>query len=67
MAKSAKGESLVEDIRKALKKELAALDAMSGADNLTSRMAVVNTAIKFEAMTAKLADTELGSGFRDDD
>jgi hypothetical protein len=55
---------LTDDIRSALRREL---DGLDGHAELADRMAIIDRAIKFEAMRRKGGDDEYGSAFNDEE
>ena len=55
---------LTDDIRVALRREL---DTLKEHAELADRMAIIDRAIKFEAMRRKGGDDEYGSAFEEDE
>jgi hypothetical protein len=55
---------LTDEIRAALRQEL---DTLSNHAELADRMAIIDRAIKFEAMRRKGGDDEYGSAFNDEE
>jgi len=55
---------LTDDIRTALRREL---DTLTAHAELTDRMAIIDRAIKFEAMRRKGGDDEYGSAFNEEE
>ena len=55
---------LTDDIRTALRREL---DTLTAHAELADRMAIIDRAIKFEAMRRKGGDDEYGSAFNEEE
>jgi hypothetical protein len=55
---------LTEEIRAALRREL---DELASHAELADRMAIIDRAIKFEAMRRKGGDDEFGSAFNEEE